>query len=189
MQVVYKELTCDGAKSNVVKWNLVGLVPFMWKIAGYSCSALMRYILIGLFILYSWGQNCQSLFVTIAQNQKRYCSFDMKYTCIVHCLFDEKKSCIYLIYIYSKIQYFMDFLDFIRLWKLKVDFYSGEFFLLLLDRNFFIFVCFKCVYGFSQGQKSLYNTAVYVSDKYFTHCLTRFPLEGQLLKTYENTVK
>ena len=24
MQVVYKEMACDGAKSNVAKWNLIG---------------------------------------------------------------------------------------------------------------------------------------------------------------------
>ena len=28
MQVVYKEMTCDGAKSNGVKWNLIGGVKF-----------------------------------------------------------------------------------------------------------------------------------------------------------------
>ena len=28
MQVVYKEMTCDGAKSNLAKWNLIGATPF-----------------------------------------------------------------------------------------------------------------------------------------------------------------
>ena len=28
MQVVYKEMTCDGAKSSGAKWNLVGGVQF-----------------------------------------------------------------------------------------------------------------------------------------------------------------
>ena len=28
MQVVYKEITCDGAKSTQAKWNLIGGIPF-----------------------------------------------------------------------------------------------------------------------------------------------------------------
>ena len=28
MQVVYKEMACDGAKSNLAKWNLIGAIPF-----------------------------------------------------------------------------------------------------------------------------------------------------------------
>ena len=28
MQVVYKEMTCDGAKSCLAKWNLIGGVQF-----------------------------------------------------------------------------------------------------------------------------------------------------------------
>ena len=28
MQVVYREMTCHGAKSNEVKWNLIGGVEF-----------------------------------------------------------------------------------------------------------------------------------------------------------------
>ena len=28
MQVVYKEMTCDGPKSAVAKWNFVGGIPF-----------------------------------------------------------------------------------------------------------------------------------------------------------------
>ena len=28
IQVVYKEMACDGAKSNVAKWNLIGRIQF-----------------------------------------------------------------------------------------------------------------------------------------------------------------
>ena len=28
MQVVYKEMACDGAKFNVAKWNLIGRIQF-----------------------------------------------------------------------------------------------------------------------------------------------------------------
>ena len=28
MQVVYKEMTCDGAKSNLEKWNLIVEIQF-----------------------------------------------------------------------------------------------------------------------------------------------------------------
>ena len=28
MQVVYKEITCDGAKSTQAKWNLIGGIPW-----------------------------------------------------------------------------------------------------------------------------------------------------------------
>ena len=28
MQVVYKEMTCDGAKSNLAKWNLISGIQF-----------------------------------------------------------------------------------------------------------------------------------------------------------------
>ena len=30
MQVVYKEMTCHGAKSALAKWNLIGGIPFKY---------------------------------------------------------------------------------------------------------------------------------------------------------------
>ena len=32
IQVVHKELTCDGAKSNMAKWNLIGRTQFKYVI-------------------------------------------------------------------------------------------------------------------------------------------------------------
>lgn len=55
-------------------WNRTWLVEYMSsmrKMAWRSCSAVMRYVLIGLFILHSWCPNCQSLFVTFAWYRKK----------------------------------------------------------------------------------------------------------------------
>ena len=40
MQVVYKERACDGAKSNVEKWNLIGRIQFKHV---KNCLIFMKY--------------------------------------------------------------------------------------------------------------------------------------------------
>ena len=43
MHVVYQEMPCGGAKSNVAKWNLIGRIQFkhVKKIALSSCRAVI----------------------------------------------------------------------------------------------------------------------------------------------------
>ena len=55
MHVVYKEMPCGGAKSNVAKWNLISRIQFkhVKKIALSSCRAVIGYIQIGLWTLFS----------------------------------------------------------------------------------------------------------------------------------------
>ena len=55
MHVVYKEMPCGGAKSNVAKWNLISRIQFkhVKKIALSSCRAVIGYIEIGLWTLFS----------------------------------------------------------------------------------------------------------------------------------------
>ena len=54
MQVVYQEMEDDRAKSNVAKWNLIGVqFKHVKKIPQCSCSAMIGYVLIGLWTLFS----------------------------------------------------------------------------------------------------------------------------------------
>ena len=55
IQVVYKESACDGAKSNVAKWNLIDRIQFK-----HVKNCLIGYVLIGLWTLFSWyGMQCK----------------------------------------------------------------------------------------------------------------------------------
>ena len=55
MRVFYKEITRNGAKSSVAKWNLIGGMSLKHvKIAYCSRSAMIGYVLIGLRTFFSW---------------------------------------------------------------------------------------------------------------------------------------
>ena len=43
MQVVYKEMTRDGAKSNLAKWNLIGEIKFVISILGQGSNRKSTY--------------------------------------------------------------------------------------------------------------------------------------------------
>ena len=47
MQVAYKEMTHDRAKSKGAKWNLIGGVQFKHMKNCIACSAMIGYVLIG----------------------------------------------------------------------------------------------------------------------------------------------
>lgn len=51
-------------EQSLLWWNRTWLMEYkssMWKIAWHSCSIVMRYVMIGLFIWYSWCLYCQSV--------------------------------------------------------------------------------------------------------------------------------
>ena len=54
MQVVYKEMTRDEARSNLLKWNLIGGIQFKhMKNCFCPCSVVIGYVPIDLWTLFS----------------------------------------------------------------------------------------------------------------------------------------
>ena len=81
MQVIYKEMTHNEAKSKGAKWNLIGDT-----ITQFSCRAIIGYVLIGLRTLFPWYLMESELFgMCIMSKRKEKTCFNLKMIQKVKC--------------------------------------------------------------------------------------------------------
>ena len=81
MHVVYREMPCGGAKSNVAKWNLSSRIQFkhVKKITLSSCRAVIGYIQSGLWTLFSlYVMECKLFGVCVVRKGAGKTHFKLK---------------------------------------------------------------------------------------------------------------